>query len=491
MDNRRVLSQNKGHSQRGGLFSSVKRIFSRGNSPEPSGHEPSNPTQRTTSAPVKPLPSFLQFSHTQNKPAPERKLSIPGTFEETPKKRRAEDLLVAQQAPKRVHRVSSANDLGTPRQRILSRRPSRVSTPDYTPHYHTIANTSMGSARRVYQFSGLPSPYQTRIKPPRSARRHRSSQERQLAGQNGSGQVSGQTSANTTFDGFGNTSVMLNTSHLAATRGPKSKTYQALEAVLKNQEENGHKPADGAAAKSAQFGNPYAASGGAKRKVTAQDITKTLAYDKSTPLPASSMEVDTPETSTPAKPKDSQEKSEPVSQPKSFTFGKPDETKANGPGFSFGSKPETKPETQETKETKPEPPKFNLFGNSQTAKEIKQPTAAPTFGLNGPKKCTENANQLKPVEKKGFEFKSAKAESKSAPKPESEPKAAAFKSAKPKTDSKPALFGANGTAPASLPAKPVAQPAQPSPQYSFGSITVRPAQYSDAEVAREKHLFVF
>lgn len=49
-----------------------------------------------------------------------------------------------------------------------------LATPDYKPVYHTFNDTSLGnvSVKRVYQFSGLPSPYRTRIRAPNlSARR--------------------------------------------------------------------------------------------------------------------------------------------------------------------------------------------------------------------------------------------------------------------------------------------------------------------------------
>lgn len=46
-------------------------------------------------------------------------------------------------------------------------------TPDYNPVYHTFSDTSRGniSVKRVYQFSGLPSPYRTRIRAPNLAAR--------------------------------------------------------------------------------------------------------------------------------------------------------------------------------------------------------------------------------------------------------------------------------------------------------------------------------
>lgn len=45
---------------------------------------------------------------------------------------------------------------------------SSFATPDYRPVYHTFNDTSRGniSVKRVYQFSGLPSPYKTRIRAP-------------------------------------------------------------------------------------------------------------------------------------------------------------------------------------------------------------------------------------------------------------------------------------------------------------------------------------
>ncbi|KAK6463523.1 hypothetical protein DFJ63DRAFT_122678 [Scheffersomyces coipomensis] len=71
--------------------------------------------------------------------------------------------------------------LDSPKQRYLKRNnpdaTSMIDTPEYTPVYHTFANNSfnnsfstanktMPSIKRVYQFSGLPSPYRTRIRVP-------------------------------------------------------------------------------------------------------------------------------------------------------------------------------------------------------------------------------------------------------------------------------------------------------------------------------------
>lgn len=51
---------------------------------------------------------------------------------------------------------------------VLDANSTTLATPDYRPVYHTFSDTSRGntSVKRVYQFSGLPSPYRTRIRAP-------------------------------------------------------------------------------------------------------------------------------------------------------------------------------------------------------------------------------------------------------------------------------------------------------------------------------------
>ncbi|CAN3372238.1 hypothetical protein DIURU_004227 [Diutina rugosa] len=268
MDNRRVFSQsNSRRSSSSGLFSTVKRIFSRSGSVEPQA-DPAPPT--TTEAQSSTRRYSASTSHIYpSKPQVE---TVPGTFDTTPRKRKhPEGSLPLPSSAKRAHRISSSTVLGTPRTTVLSRRPSQVSTPDYTPQYHNVSNTSMGSVRRVYQFSGLPSPYQTRIRPPKSSKvtkRPHDVSRGTLA------------SANSTFD-----ASMLSHSVLAnKPSGPKSKTYKALESILDSQGSSDplaqsspmrlNNSATAPTAKSNGFGNPHAAHGGARRKISAADVAK-------------------------------------------------------------------------------------------------------------------------------------------------------------------------------------------------------------------------
>ena len=62
-----------------------------------------------------------------------------------------------------------------------------ISTPGYKPTYHTIQNDTFDrsnqsfnnttsiipSIKRVYQFSGLPSPYSTRLRPPSTTKKYK------------------------------------------------------------------------------------------------------------------------------------------------------------------------------------------------------------------------------------------------------------------------------------------------------------------------------
>lgn len=268
MDNRRVFSQlNSRRSSLLGLFSTVKRIFSRLGSVEPQA-DPAPPTTTEAQSSTRRLSALTSHIY-PSKPQVE---TVPGTFDTTPRKRKhPEGSLPLPSSVKRAHRISLSTVLGTPRTTVLSRRPLQVLTPDYTPQYHNVSNTLMGLVRRVYQFLGLPLPYQTRIRPPKSlkvTKRPHDVSRGTLA------------LANLTFD-----ALML--SHLVLANkplGPKSKTYKALESILDSQGSSDplaqslpmrlNNSATTTTAKSNGFGNPHAAHGGARRKISAVDVAK-------------------------------------------------------------------------------------------------------------------------------------------------------------------------------------------------------------------------
>lgn len=133
--------------------------------------------------------------------------------------------------------------------------------PDYKPIYHTFNDTSRSigntSVKRVYQFSGLPSPYRTRIRAPSMARK-----------------VSRRVS------------VASETPEVSAPPAkPISSTANSLLSILDGQ----HDSTTGATVSHKTLHNPYARQ---KRKaqtekqvLTANDISKTVSYNKAEELP--------------------------------------------------------------------------------------------------------------------------------------------------------------------------------------------------------------
>lgn len=168
---------------------------------------------------------------------------------------------------------------------------SVFSTPDYRPIYHTINNSTFGSrnipsVKRVYQFSGLPSPYRTRIKAPALKAKKR-------------------ITANSH-----NSTVINNSSY---NKPPMSNAANALLNILDG---NGHVNAIGNGDNTTvssevddtlkRFSNPYSSRQTIKKRkhagekldvnssstptkkkpaiITADDINKTIAFDKSEKL---------------------------------------------------------------------------------------------------------------------------------------------------------------------------------------------------------------
>lgn len=151
-------------------------------------------------------------------------------------------------------------------------------TPDYKPVYHTFSDNSRAnvSVKRVYQFSGLPSPYRTRIKAPNMVSR----KARRIDTVAQSGSNSTLLPSNQTVDST-STKVMSNTANsLLSILGGN-------DANEKEQSQEVYRP----------LHNPYATNkrrfNVEEERVTkkpvlgADDITKTVSYNKSEDLPQS------------------------------------------------------------------------------------------------------------------------------------------------------------------------------------------------------------
>ncbi|KAK6455068.1 uncharacterized protein RJT20DRAFT_136229 [Scheffersomyces xylosifermentans] len=162
---------------------------------------------------------------------------------------------------------------------------SFIGTPDYTPAYHTFndsfANRSVPSVKRVYQFSGLPSPYRTRIRATSASIRKVSK-----SGTKPKQDIS------TTFDHIPRTKYSNN-------NRPRSEAASTLLSIL-----DGNNTTLSTEDKPPQndlkrFANPYSSLPSIKRvkkveenaepagkpSITAKDIANTIAYDKSKELP--------------------------------------------------------------------------------------------------------------------------------------------------------------------------------------------------------------
>lgn len=196
---------------------------------------------------------------------------------------------------------------GTNKQKTLIHDASNISfnTSEYKPYYLTVHNdtfdrsqnqsynntTSMiPSIKRVYQFSGLPSPYSTRIKPPTSSRKPK---------RTGS-DVNKATTATIGDSTINN--LVVNKSHEF-----KSETSKLLLSILdgKDGPEVPEPNEDNLQKGAFKFVNPYSKNGrrvvsrskkfpnvnnndakpNKSISITASDIEKTISYDKSEKLP--------------------------------------------------------------------------------------------------------------------------------------------------------------------------------------------------------------
>ena len=198
-----------------------------------------------------------------------------------------------------------------------------ISTPGYKPTYHTIQNDTFDrsnqsfnnttsiipSIKRVYQFSGLPSPYSTRLRPPSTTKKYK--KLRNLHNENS--KLDNNTSATTTTTTNNNnndtTNNSVNATFVDKTREFKSDTAKTLLSILDGNEQekstfdfNNDSNPQSSSSSGFKFINPYSKNG---RKIsrsiknlkpetgivknsisiTANDIDKTISYDKSESLP--------------------------------------------------------------------------------------------------------------------------------------------------------------------------------------------------------------
>lgn len=193
------------------------------------------------------------------------------------------------QAPSAANRSLLANLTGngsffysTPQKQTLLHNPnaSQIITPDYRPTYHSVNPRTLQSVKRVYHFSGVPSPYRTRITAP--TRSNRAKQVLQS-------------------DKLQNPAPSLPSTSEATEPKPLSSTAGAILSIIDGTENNGttlSKPEF----KTGKFSNPYSSAGSIKAKksdssrsaslkprstlVNAKDIEMTTSFAKSEPIEA-------------------------------------------------------------------------------------------------------------------------------------------------------------------------------------------------------------
>lgn len=322
MDNRRVLKAYRNRAKenvlpypsRSGLFSRVKRYFSGSSIPNEQQHEQ---TRRPTlmadavsnrSAFILPESStpanntLLEADQSTNRvlssffqekgDRPLSQIEYEGVMSLLEKSKASITLPIPESTPEKqqppeadVSNVSTIqhNHTFAPYSQNMLRNTSMYEgnatsfvTPDYKPIYHTFADTSRGNiaVKRVYQFSGLPSPYRTRIKAPNMAARR----ARRLESLN-------QTSTNVT------STPSISAVDTTSTR-VMSNTANSLLSILDGAEPH---PEMESAEVSRPLHNPYAknkkrtasveARAPKRAALGADDIAKTVSFNKAEEVP--------------------------------------------------------------------------------------------------------------------------------------------------------------------------------------------------------------
>lgn len=320
MDNRRVAKAYRDRSSkvkvlpyptRGGLFSSVKRYLSRSASQTMSQESTPQPAQPSNTTFTKPEQSFalpeslvtanstiVQGSEDSNRVlstffhekgnAPLSQVEYEGVISLLERSKASITLPLPELTPEKppvrsVSRLHNGNNTFAQYSQSVLRNSSMHDpnsssflAPDYKPTYHTFNESSRNgtSLKRVYQFSGLPSPYRTRIKAPnlaaRKARRVASTQTPLAA----NSEVS-----NSTFD--------------LVSAKPRSKAATSLLSILDRNEKDAL--ATSSMPESRPLHNAYfkgkslaakASSNSKQTTMNAEDISKTMAFNKAEELGA-------------------------------------------------------------------------------------------------------------------------------------------------------------------------------------------------------------
>lgn len=204
--------------------------------------------------------SLLSQSH-------KKELLMPGTFTTSP-----------------VKLVNSVIEDTPTSQKVLNKTssPRKYATPNYRPIMHDVPSSEprvVPSVKRVYQFSGLPSPYRTKIKTPNM--------------------ISNKRFKDQTFD------KSLLDSSINSSHKPINKAASTLLSVLDDSK------AESSSNYIEQFSNPYLNSRKANN-LTAAIINSTLSFDKNVDIPVSlNSSIPTPAQTTSFIPEKTIEKSEP------------------------------------------------------------------------------------------------------------------------------------------------------------------------------------
>lgn len=320
MDSRRLFLSKRETSQRQdssskpeNVLSLVKRIFSWGKhsdvqNPQPVSDGPSTrrsfieqtpKRQRTTDAPPNQTPSQILSSFFQGKgDDPLTDIEYEGVqallakartndtiADESVLESRSKKRRTLTQIPDILNRSFLGNLTGngsffysTPQKQTLLLNPnaSQIITPDYRPTYHRVNPRNVQSVKRVYHFSGVPSPYRTRISAPTRSTRSKSALPVEKS----------------------QPSIVLPTDKSISKSLPMSATAGTLLSIIDGAETKTTKlPTE---TKAAKFSNPYSSAGSIKAKkhepvaahmpskktfsLSAKDITDTAAFDKSDPM---------------------------------------------------------------------------------------------------------------------------------------------------------------------------------------------------------------
>lgn len=396
MDNRRVMKAYRDRSRekvlpyptRGGLLSRVKRYFSAGS---PQVTEKVQQSRSTTqpipaSANKSILPRLESFSVTVNDSVAEgdqttnrilssffqekgdrpltqveyegvmsllekSKASITLPLPESPEKPTAPDDNSELEA-RQNHTFAPYSQKILRNTSMLDANSTSLATPDYKPVYHTFSDTSRGntSVKRVYQFSGLPSPYRTRIRAPNLNARRAKRLTTATGTSTASAGVSEGTSTAASIAGG-----ELNGDNQDSAQKQMSNTANSLLSILDG---GNSKELVDSTSSVKLLHNPFARSKRknpislnlpAKRHTTfgANDISKTVLHSK-----VDELDEKKDETTT-------------------FTFGKPDLTEVNGKNVQNNS------DAKQSHETKSE---SKIDVNETDKKENTNGTQKP-FGL--------------------------------------------------------------------------------------------------------------